>query len=244
LAAFLTAFYTMRQITLTFLGKPRTQESEHASESVPWMTIPLIVLAVFAIGAGWVGIPEHFPGIGGILPNWMHEFVGSMLGHPEALAFNVWPLLTSLVVALGGLLLGWLVYKDIPAGAEDPLKKPLGPLYAIFQNKYNIDEIYDVAFIRPSKWLAEKFTYLFLDRTVIDGILHLVARVTFALGSIIRNYFDEPVINGSGDLAASISQWFGGQLRKLQTGKVQQYMLMAATLVVIGLFCFFLVLFQ
>ncbi|MBN2501876.1 MAG: NADH-quinone oxidoreductase subunit L [Anaerolineales bacterium] len=244
LAAFLTAFYTMRQITLTFLGKPRTEESEHAHESVPWMTIPLVLLAVFAIGGGWVGIPEHFPAIGGKLPNWFHEFVGSMLGHPEALPFNIWPLLTSLVVALGGLGLGWLVYKDIPAGAEDPLKKPLGPLYAIFQNKYNIDEIYDVAFIRPSKWLAEKFTYLFLDRTVIDGILHLAARISYALGGILRNYFDEPVVNGSGDFAATISQWFGGQLRKLQTGKVQQYMLVAAMLVVGGLFYFFLVLFQ
>ena len=114
----------------------------------------------------------------------------------------------------------------------------------MFQNKYNIDEIYDVVFIQSSKWFAEKFTYLFLDRGIIDGFLHLVARVMFALGSIFRNYFDAPVINGLGDLAASISQWFGGQLRKLQTGKVQQYMLVAAMLVVGGLFYFFLVLFQ
>ncbi len=60
-AAFLTAFYTMRQITLTFLGEPRTKAAEHASET-PWtMTVPLIVLAVFAVGYGWAGIPEDFP---------------------------------------------------------------------------------------------------------------------------------------------------------------------------------------
>ncbi len=64
IAAFLTAFYTMRQITLTFLGKPRTKEAEHAHETTCWMTGPLMVLAVFAIGFGWVGIPESFPVIG------------------------------------------------------------------------------------------------------------------------------------------------------------------------------------
>src|SRR3989304_396749 len=61
LAAVLTAFYTMRQITLTFLGTPRTKAAEHASESVRTMTLPLIVLAVFAIAVGWGGIPESFP---------------------------------------------------------------------------------------------------------------------------------------------------------------------------------------
>jgi len=79
----MTAFYTMRQITLTFLGEARTNEAEHAHET-PWtMTGPLVVLSVFAIGYGWVGIPEHFPLLGGIVPNWFHEFVGGTLAeHP------------------------------------------------------------------------------------------------------------------------------------------------------------------
>src|SRR5689334_14528111 len=79
LAAFLTAFYTMRQITLTFLGEARTTEAEHAQET-PWtMTAPLVILSVFAVAYGWVGIPEEFPLLGGILPNWIHEFVGGTL---------------------------------------------------------------------------------------------------------------------------------------------------------------------
>ena len=78
LAALLTAFYTMRQITLTFLGEPRTKAAEHAHET-PWtMTFPLVVLSFFAVTAGWVGIPQHFPGLGGLIPNWFEHFVGQM----------------------------------------------------------------------------------------------------------------------------------------------------------------------
>ena len=126
LAAFMTAFYTMRQITLTFLGEPRTKEAEHAQET-PWtMTVPLMVLSVFAIGYGWVGIPEHFPVLGGILPNWFHDFVGHTLHEvPEAPEFSWVPLLTSLGVALGGLFLGWFYYRNVNSAKEDFFQIPL-----------------------------------------------------------------------------------------------------------------------
>src|SRR5512141_2292631 len=134
IAAFLTAFYTMRQITLTFLGQPRTQEAEHAQETKWTMTVPLLVLSVFAIGYGWVGIPKTFPGLGGLVPNWFHEFVGSTLAEvPEAAPFNVVPLLTSLVVALGGLLIGWLVYRNVASPEEDFLQIP------VLKNKWYLD---------------------------------------------------------------------------------------------------------
>ena len=91
LAALLTAFYTMRQIRLTFFGEPRTKEAGHAVESKWTMTLPLVILAVFAIGFGWLGIPEYMTG--GAIPNWFHEFVGgTLLEHPEKLPFSVVPL--------------------------------------------------------------------------------------------------------------------------------------------------------
>jgi NADH-quinone oxidoreductase subunit L len=238
-AALLTAFYTMRQITLTFLGTPRTKAAEHASESVRTMTLPLIVLAVFAIGAGWVGIPETFPGIGGLLPSWFHEFVGgTLLEHRAAVGFNPTPLLVSVAVALGGLGLGWLVYRR--AGQTDPVRKVLGPIYTLLEHKYYFDELYDFLFVRPAKWFAEQFTYMFLDRTVIDGILHRFARVAFSLGRIFRNNFDAPVINGFGDFTASVTQSFGRLLRRIQTGEVQQYLLFVALLAFGGLFYYLL----
>ena len=229
LAALLTAFYTMRQITLTFLGKPRTKAAEHASESVPTMTMPLVVLAFFAVTAGWTGIPESFPGLGGLIPNWFEEFVGSMLTHHPEAGHSLVPLFTSLTVALGGLLLGWLTYRNVQK-AEDPLVKPLGGLHTVLQNKYYIDELYAVIFYKPAHWIAETFTYQFLDKKVIDGILHAIARFGVWLGGIVRNSFDLPVINGAGDAAATGTRGLGAFLQTLQTGKVQQYMLIAVAI--------------
>jgi NADH-quinone oxidoreductase subunit L len=239
LAAFLTAFYTMRQITLTFLGEPRTIEAEHAQET-PWtMTTPLVILAVFAVAYGWVGIPEEFPVLGGLLPNWIHEFVGGTLAEqPEALAFNWVPLLTSLVVALGGLYLGWLTYRNVNSAAEDRLQIPL------LKNKYYFDEIYDFLFVKPAYWFAETFVYKWLDKGLIDGILHVFGPATQGLGSFIRNYFDLPVINRFfGDGSADVTYGAGARLRGIQTGRIQQYLMFALVIfIVIGAALYFFML--
>jgi NADH-quinone oxidoreductase subunit L len=237
-AAFLTAFYTMRQITLTFLGEARTEEAEHAHET-PWtMTAPLIVLSVFAVAFGWVGIPEHFPALGGLVPNWFHEFVGGTLAeHPEAVEFNMIPLLTSLVVALGGLTLGWLFYRNVKSAAEDKLQ------IGFLKNKYYIDEIYDFLFVKPIYWFSENVVYKLIDQTLIDGILHIFGPATNALGSFIRNKFDLPFINRFlGDGSADATYWFGSKMTRMQTGRIQQYLVLSlvSLFVVGGLIYYFL----
>jgi NADH-quinone oxidoreductase subunit L len=237
-AAFFTAFYTMRQITLTFLGQPRSKAAEHAQET-PWtMTLPLVILAVFSVGFGWVGIPEHFPVLGGILPNWFHEFVGSTLVElPESVEFSIWPLLTSLFVGLGGLSLGWLVYRKVQTSKQDFMQ------INVLKNKWYFDEAYDFLFVRPAYWVAEQFTYLFMDRKIIDGILHAVARFSLFLGHLFRNYFDKPIVNELiGDGTGNMVKASGRGLRKIQAGRIQYYM--AASMVVLVIFAvmyFFLV---
>ncbi len=226
LAAFITAFYTMRQITLTFLGKPRTQEAEHAHESARSMTFPLIVLAVIALTIGWVGIPEDFFLIGGYVPNWLHEFLAVLSpDHPKAVAFNFIPVLTSIFVGLSGLFLGWFVYRRIPVGGKDPLRH-LGPIYKLSYNKYYFDEIYDFIFRRPADWFAETFVYRILDRTIIDGFLHFLARSILAIGAFLRNYIDLPIINGAGDFVGDGTKWMGRTFRVIQTGRIQEYLVM------------------
>jgi NADH-quinone oxidoreductase subunit L len=236
-AALLTAFYTMRQISLTFHGEPRTPAAEHATESDSIfrpMLLALVVLAFFAITAGWVGIPEHFPILGGLIPNWFHDYVGgTLLEHPHALDFSPVPLVTSLVVALGGLALGWWVYRGYRKGAMDPTQRALGSVFTLLRDKYYFDELYDTIFVRPAYWLSETFASVWLDKGVIDGTLHLIGRGSLRLGHVFRDYFDTPVVNGSGDLIANLVQRFGRAFRVIQTGKVQQYLLIAMAIVVV-----------
>ena len=65
------------------------------------------------------------------------------------------------------------------------------------------------------------------DRTVLDGILHAVAAVTVTIGNALRNYFDKPIVNGFGDFVGENTKKLGGIFRTIQTGRVQQYMILA-----------------
>jgi NADH-quinone oxidoreductase subunit L len=237
IAALLTAFYTMRSITLTFLGEPRSEAAVHAGESdfiFRPMLLALVVLSFFAVTAGWAGIPEHFPVIGGLIPNWFHDYVGgTLLEHPHAVDFSPVPLITSLVVALGGLFLGWQVYRGYVRGAHDPLQAPLGPIYSVLRNKYYFDELYGRVFVAPATWLSEVFVSSYVDRGVIDGTLHAVGRIALRIGDVFRRYFDEPVVNGAGDAVGEGVKRFGRSFRVIQTGRIQQYLLVAMAVVIV-----------
>jgi NADH-quinone oxidoreductase subunit L len=229
-AALLTAIYTMRQITLTFLGQPRTQSAANARESKLTMTLPLTVLAFFAVTLGWIGIPVEFPGIGGSLPDYFTEFVDKMAYAVPAVepAHSLVPLFTSLVVALGGLYLGWLIYRRVKSVDQpDPLALSLNSVFTVLKKKYYFDEAYDFLFVRPAYWVAETFTSAWMDRGVIDGFINGVARASWWLGGILRERFDVPVINQGADALSNGVRGWGFSLRRVQSGRVQQYMITA-----------------
>jgi NADH-quinone oxidoreductase subunit L len=229
-SAFMTAFYTMRQIVMTFLGKPRTEAAAHAHESTWWMVAPLVLLAIFAVGFGWLGIAEDFPVFGGVIPNWVHDFVGySLPEHLHAVppSFHYAPLLISLVVALGGLFVGFQVYNGKLASPQtpDPMSVRLGRLFTHMNRKWYFDELYDAVFVRPTKAIAA-WIYEFIDRFIIDGILHTVARVTMRYAELNR-LFDRVVVNGAADAVANGVKAFGRNFRQIQTGQVQNYLFLA-----------------
>jgi NADH-quinone oxidoreductase subunit L len=236
LAALLTAIYSARQITLVFLGQPRTKSAEHAGENKTVMTLPLVVLAFFAVTAGWIGIPHSFPIIGQFSSNWLAGFIGSMLPAEEIVeGHSLIPLITSLAVSIGGLLIGWLLYRKYRSADQvDPLQRGLGPVFNFVQKKYWMDDLYDLIFIRPILWFAEKVSYQFLDNTIIDGALHAIAKFGNWLGKLLRFGFDLPVVNGAGDGTARGTKWSGQMLRKLQNGKVQHYMGLGVLLMVLA----------
>lgn len=267
-AAGITAFYTMRQICLTFAGEPRTEAAKHAPESVPSMTVPLMILAVFAISLGWAGIPEQFPVIGGIIPNWFHHFVGSMLetgeaehaakvtGHlAEASTGFAWqPLVMSIGFALSGLVFGWLAYglKPMEAGETDRVEAAmqkvwLGWLYEAMRHRFYFDEIYQAIFVRPSIWLADVFDKFDYGREegehgVVDGLVNLAGRAGVLISEGL-NIFDLDVVDGAVNGVADVVRGGGKAVRPIQTGKVQNYLLLASLMVLALIATFFMILF-
>ncbi len=238
LAAFITAFYTMRQITLTFLGKPRTEGAAHAQESAPSMTLPLIFLAVFALVLGWIGIPAAFPVLGGLLPDWLHAFLG---GHATEEVHSNLPVILSILASLSGLFLGWLTYRNHSSLEKDPLCLSV-PVYNWIQRGYDFDAFYAFLFIRPSKWVSEVFTSQWLDKGLIDGLLHGIAKGALFLGSGFRKGVDVPLINGGADLGAKGIYQSGAGLRPIQSGRLQQYLLISlltVSVVLIGIMATF-----
>jgi NADH-quinone oxidoreductase subunit L len=225
-SALLTAFYSGRQITMVFLGKPRSAASEHAAHTKPVMTIPLIVLAIFAVGLGWAGINPEFPILGRITAPWFQQFIGAMTGAEGVeLHHSLIPLYISLVVSIGGLLLGWFVYRNKKTAEEkDPTERALGVIFRVFQKKYWVDEFYQAAILRPAEWFADRVVYQFIDKTIIDGFLHGLAAFGVRLGNMLRFGFDLPVVNGAGDGIAAGTKGLGSILRRVQTGRIQQYL--------------------
>ena len=264
ITAFLTAFYAARQISLTFLGKPRGHHAEHAHETPNTMTIPLIVLAFFALTLGFVGIPEEIVGHGN---NWFHNFIGHEY---PATPLSIQVMVLSSTLAVGGLGLGWFVYgrKPLMQGQMDPLEKGLkkirlGWFYEAMRNKFYFDEIYQATFVNGSVKLADIF-YNFDYHWVIDPIVNLVARISRGI-SYVLGLFDEKVIDGLVNLTglsgitlsdfsgitdnkvvdglvngiADVTGWFGEKvLRPIQTGKVQNYLLVLiiSMLAIIGIY--------
>ncbi len=236
LAAFCTAFYTMRQMALTFYGQPRTAMAKHASESTRSMTVPLVLISFFAITLGWIGIPSTFPVLGNIVPNWLGHYLEPFMHtihihvhHPK---FNVVPLLVSVLMALGGLVLGWAVYgPGLPKGKIDPLTDVFGVVWQIWHRKYFIDELYDATIVR---WTRNATTFCAdVDATwIIDPLVNWIARMGVWIAALAAAA-DTLLVDGLVNLIGKLMHWSGGVLTRLQDGKVQAYLVIALTVLAI-----------
>ena len=244
LAAFLTAFYTTRQLSMTFLGEPRTPLAEHAHESNGFMTVPLVGLSFFAIFAGFVGIPDNFLNTekGAVFYNYFKHFIAATIEEPiaelyelhlvahkiETIPWSWTPLIISLTVAVGGILVGYWVYgrKPLTKGQQDPLIRPLGPLHNFLNNKWYWDELYQAVFIRPVVWFSEVFVFEVVDKGVIDGILHIVARVIYTIGAAMK-WLEQAIFGDGVDWVKDQFLAMTREVRQLQTGKIQEYALVS-----------------
>jgi len=209
--AFLTAFYMFRLIFVTFFGK-MSKASEHAHESPKVMTIPLTVLAVLAVIAGYWGAP--------FLAEKYHigEFISGNI-HVEHVEFDFVPMLISVALGLAGILLAYLMYgrKVIPT---DWLYRYVKPYYKVLVNKYYVDELGSRAIIRPTIKLGNAINVF--DKKIIDGLVNLFGKVTVAISKAVH-IFDLGVIDGIVNWTGKETFNSGKRLRLLQTGNISGY---------------------
>ncbi|GEN34427.1 NADH-quinone oxidoreductase subunit L [Aneurinibacillus danicus] len=171
IAASFTAFYMFRLFFLTFSGQARGGAEAHESPGV--MTVPMLVLAVLAVVAGFINTPWK-PVLGEWLTDGFTMFHAG--GHSAEHAAPVWVTLLAVGVSLVGIWLAWSMYGKgtIPQGEG-------GPLYRLSFHKYYVDEIYDAVFVKPLRAIG-KGMYAF-DVWVVDGLVRLVVAFTKGVGS-------------------------------------------------------------
>ncbi len=169
-AAFLTSFYSWRLIFMTFHGTSRVEKeaAKHIHESPNVMLVPLYVLAVGAIIAGFVFSgyfighePEHFWG--------SSLFYGSNNHILEAMHHvPLWVKLSPFIMMLSGFVFAWLFYIRF-TGLPTLFARIFKPIYLFSYNKWYFDEIYDFIFVRPAFLLGRLF-WKGGDGAVIDGL--------------------------------------------------------------------------
>jgi NADH-quinone oxidoreductase subunit L len=197
-SAFMTAFYMFRLYFRTFWGEFKGghapdehaaeghAEHEHAEphESEDAITLPLVVLAVGALLVGFLGLPHWVPGLGeyswwghwlnghaehlGPVSAWTHLYpVAENEAH--GLGFGPIAMAVGTAVGLGGIGLAYVWYLQgegrVPAG----LRAQMPALHAFLMDKWRVDELYELLFIGPFKWIAVVAANI--DRIAVDGLL-------------------------------------------------------------------------
>ena len=215
LAAFFTAIYMFRSLYLTFRGKERFDvDAVHPHESPATMTIPLVILAVLAAFAGFLGIPPIMDALdhAHLLHSWLAPVFADATAimaapHPSHMT-EIVLMAVSTAIALFGWFLAKRYFLDSPEKA-DKMAARFPRIHKLLWNKWYVDEAYLGGIVRPI-WNTSKGLLLKgVDKGMIDGTLHGLAR-------------------GTGGVAE--------MARRIQTGIAQQYVVlfMVGILAVVG----------
>ncbi|SFW33982.1 NADH-quinone oxidoreductase subunit L [Nitrosovibrio sp. Nv17] len=183
---FVTAFYTFRLVFMTFHGEPRMDHhtQEHLHES-PWVvTLPLVVLAIPSIAAGWLIGPMLFGGYFGeairILPE--HEAIASMAAEFHGVAGMMAHALSTLPfwLSMAGIFAAWYLYR-VNTELPGRISRAAGPLYTLLDRKYFIDEFYSWLFAGGARALGGGLWKIgdvkLIDGLIVNGAARSVARV-------------------------------------------------------------------
>ena len=268
LVALMTAFYMFRLIIITFHGESRDHHKfEHAHESPFVMAMPLAVLAMLSIFIFYTPNPFSADQ-GWFFNKWInsaelhapnstrYDFMQSEVvteteqaaehnsSHGEitysekytaAMHSAHYPaMFLSLFVALAGILTAFVFYQWKKVNV-DKLADSIKPLYNFSLNKWYFDEFYHKTFVAGLLGLSKIIAWF--DAKVVDGIVNGSAEVTRRL-AFFTGGFDRIVVDGLVNLMAYISGFIGLIFRRVQTGKVQTYLVLVIFSIIILLFLF------
>lgn len=208
LTAGLTAVYMFRQFFLVFHGRSRAEAhpASRIHESPRVMTLPLMLLALGSIFAGWLGAPEFM--WGSPWDRWLEPVFGAAKVHRHGAMIEALLLILTLGIAGLGFFLAYLFYYRESEVPERFSSWAGGIPYRVLLYKYYVDEIYEFLFVRPFTRCAGLLANFF-DLSLIDGIVNGVA----------------------GRVGKSSLFW-----RQLQTGNVQHYLygFLAGTILILA----------
>ena len=248
--AFMTAFYMFRLMYLTFHGRPRMSHEveHHIHESPKSMTIPLVVLALCAITAGWLGWPQSLGGSDHFTkflePVFASEAqvlqeegrAGQLAAGTKEEEHNTgteWLLMGLSLAAAGvGWGMAWKNYRHADKGYTEPIAVAAPPVYNTLMNKYYVDEAYDTVFTGRRKLGDVRLGVLGLgeasawfDTNVIDGVVNGAGWIT-RLTATISSWWDKWIIDGIGvNGPAILARMLSYPARLFEWGLVQWYAL-------------------
>ncbi len=181
ITAGMTAFYMFRQLFMVFHGECRADAhvKSHLHESPAVMTWPLVILAIGSIFTGWLGAPEYL--WGSRWDHWLEPIFGAQ-AHHGAVSTELTVTFVTLAVVAAGIYLAYSMYGK-PRTQDS--QKPRGLLYDLSLNKYYIDEVYDLIFVRPFTAISQFFASI-VDPWVIDGAVNGVAATARGFSTIWR----------------------------------------------------------
>jgi len=239
--AAMTAFYMWRLMNLTFYGKSRVKPEvlAHVHESPAAMTVPLTLLAIGSVLAGWLGTPklwnlgENFRAF----EKWLEPAFASAAVEAakegEHAASIEWILMgVSVAIAIIGITVARWFYHHKPE-IPDSLEKQLKPLHGLLYNKWYVDEIYDFLFVNGMGKGGGRVLGAF-DRTIVDGGVNGAGWLTRA-SATVSMWWDTWIVDGAVRFSAFFVKMMSYPVCILQTGRVQAY----AFAVVIGAIAFF-----
>jgi NADH-quinone oxidoreductase subunit L len=217
----MTAFYMFRQLFMTFYGQCRADHhtQEHLHESPGVMTLPLVILAIGAVLAGFIGLPGVLGG--SQFAYWLEPVIHAHEAGHASHALEWGLMATSVSVAAFGAFIAYLMYRKESLAPEIFSNLAGGFFYRLFDRKWYFDEVYQAVFVNGSLLLAQLLSAF--DKYIVDGIVNGAAAVT-RLVSWLNGIFDTYIIDGLVNALANITFWTGNKFRRVQTGNINSYL--------------------